>query len=81
MIGYIGSFLPLALDSEALGKGDMRPPLSTLYPTRDAYETKVVAEIDALVEAGWMLPRDRVHAFDASIARWDWITGSNPARR
>ena len=81
MAGYIGSFLPLAPDPEALVHGDARPPLSTLYPTRDAYETKVVGEIDALVEAGWMLPRDRVHAFDAAITRWDWITRSAPAGR
>jgi hypothetical protein len=81
MAGYIGSFLPLAPDPETLVNGDARPPLSTLYATRDAYETKVVGEIDALVEAGWMLPRDRVHAFDAAITRWDWITGSVPAHR
>jgi len=79
MAGYIGSFLPLALRPEARRKGDSRPALSTLYPTRDAYETRVVSEIDTLVEAGWMLPRDRVQAFDAAIARWDWMTAAaNP---
>lgn len=74
MAGYIGSFLPLARDAETRRAGDTRPTLSTLYPTRADYETRVVDEIDALVKAGWMLPQDRMHAFDAAAARWDWIT-------
>ncbi|MBJ20966.1 MAG: hypothetical protein CL933_16285 [Deltaproteobacteria bacterium] len=74
MAGYIGSFLPLALRPETRREGDRRPSLSMLYPTRDAYETSVVNEIDALVEAGWILPRDRAHVFTAAIARWNWIT-------
>ncbi len=72
MTGYIGTFLPLATRPETRAEGDRRPALLELYPTRDAFETRVVDEIDALVEAGWMLPRDRVPAFDAAIARWEW---------
>lgn len=72
MTGYIGSFLPLATRPETRAEGDRRPALVELYPTRDAFETRVVGEIDALVAAGWMLPRDRVPAFEAAITRWEW---------
>jgi len=78
MAGYIGSFLPLALDAQGRRTGDQRPPLDGLYPTRDAYETRVVAQIDALVEAGWMLPRDRRRAFEAALVRWEWARGRAP---
>ena len=74
MTGYIGSFLPLATRPAQRAEGDRRPALLELYPTRDAFETRVVREIDSLVEDGWMLPRDRVQAFEAALARWEWAT-------
>jgi hypothetical protein len=38
-----------------------------------------VTQIDALVEAGWMLRRDRRQAFEAALARWEWARGRSPA--
>ncbi len=74
MAGYIGSFLPLARSDAARRPGDDRPSLATRYPSRDAYETAVAREIDALVEEGYMLPRDRGRAFRRAGERWDWIS-------
>lgn len=72
MAGYIGTFLPLAKSAAQRAPTDARPSLAELHPTRDAYETKVVRAIDALVEEGFLLPRDRRHAFEEAIARWTW---------
>lgn len=72
MTGYVGSFLPLAPSAARRAEGDRRPALTMLYPDRDAYETRVALAIDALLEAGWLLPEDMKHVFDAAIARWEW---------
>lgn len=73
MTGYIGTFLPLATSASSRRPGDRRPDLQTLYPTREVYEAQLASEIDALVDAGFLLPRDRPAAFNAGVARWDWI--------
>jgi hypothetical protein len=75
MTGYVGSFLPLAATQEKRRPGDARPALATLFPSREAYEKGVAKAIDALVEAGFLLSRDRRHAFESATDRWEWATG------
>ncbi|MCA9504925.1 MAG: hypothetical protein KC616_17685 [Myxococcales bacterium] len=77
MIGYLGSFLPLPSDEASRRPGDERPAFATLYPDRAHYEAAVSEAIDGMVEAGWLLPRDRAHAFQAAIERWEWMVGRN----
>jgi hypothetical protein len=72
MTGYIGSFIPLARGLEDRLEGDARPSIDTIYPTREDYDRRVASAIDALVEAGWMLPRDRGRAWSRAAKRWDW---------
>ncbi len=72
MTGYIGSFLPLAPTKQARAESDTRATLAELYPTRAAYETGVKRALDRMIEDGFLLPRDRGHAFEAAIARWNW---------
>ncbi len=74
MVGYVGSFVPLAATAESRREGDDRPSLRELYVSRDAYESKVREAIDRLVAEGWMLPVDANRAFEAAIARWTWAT-------
>lgn len=73
MVGYLGSFLPLARTDADRREGDRRPSFGSLYPRREVYEEQVTREIDAMVEAGWLLPRDRVHAFRGAMRRWAWL--------
>ena len=73
MVGYLGSFVPLAPTSAARREGDARPALDALYEDRAAYLTKVDAALEELVSAGWVLPRDRERERAAALARWDWI--------
>lgn len=79
MTGYIGSFLPLAPVEEDRRPGDARPALRTLYPDRDAYETRVAKGIDQLLDGGWLLEEDVKPTFDAAIERWKWATGRSKA--
>ncbi len=72
MVGYVGSFLPLAQTEALRREADTRPSLNRLYPSRDAYEEAVMRAIDELVDAGFLLPRDRRQAFEAAIERWTW---------
>ena len=72
MVGYVGSFLPLAATPESRREEDDRPSLRDLYPSQDAYESKVRTAIDRLVAEGWMLPVDADRAFEAAIKRWTW---------
>jgi hypothetical protein len=74
MVGYLGSFVPLARTRESRREGDTRPPLDGLYADRAAYLERVDAGLAALIAEGWLLPRDRERERTAAIARWDWIT-------
>lgn len=75
MIGYIGSFAPLARSDDAKRAGDRRPSLASLYPTPDAYRAAVEQALDEMIGEGFLLPRDREHALEAALARWRWATG------
>jgi hypothetical protein len=73
MTGYLGSFVPLAAGPIERSPGDARPSLSELYPDPAAYVGRVERELDALIDEGWVLPRDRGRERSAAVARWDWI--------
>jgi len=76
MVGYLGTFAPLARRDEERRAGDRRPSFEGLYPTRDAYRARVEAEISALIAEGWMLPGDRAHAEAGAVDRYRWIAGA-----
>lgn len=75
MTGYLGTFVPLAASAGERGPGDARPSLAELYPDRAAYQARVAAELDAMIDVGWVLARDRDRERSAAIRRWDWIAG------
>jgi hypothetical protein len=79
MIGYLGSFIPLACEAtnDAI---DARPSLGELYESQTDYEARVDAGIESMVEAGWMLEADTDFARRAALARWDWISGVRCAK-
>jgi hypothetical protein len=72
MVGYVGSFAPLARRDADRRQGDRRPPLATLYPTAEAYQAEVAKEIASLIEEGFLLPRDRAYSEKAALDRYRW---------
>jgi hypothetical protein len=78
MVGYLGSFLPLARNAAAKRPADERPSLEELYPTKADYDRRVAEEMDAMIAGGWMLERDRARAITAAAERWNWITRDDP---
>jgi len=73
MVGYVGSFAPLARTDEAKRRGDRRPSFTALYPTAETYQQQVEKAVAELVEEGFLLPRDRAHAEEAALARQRWM--------
>ncbi len=55
-----GSMIPLAATDAEKAPGDPRPSLAALYPTPEAYESKVKAVTDHLVADRFLLPDDAV---------------------
>ena len=78
MIGYLGSFAPLACEAEREA-GDARPTLPELYPERAVYEARVDKALIAMIREGWMLPEDRAFARRAAMKRWEWMMESRCA--
>ncbi|MBK7948450.1 MAG: hypothetical protein IPK00_06825 [Deltaproteobacteria bacterium] len=76
MVGYIGSFAPFARRDVDRRQGDRRPSIETLYPSAETYREAVEQAVTALVEEGFLLPRDRDGAIEAALARWRWATGA-----
>lgn len=72
MVGYFGTFVPFAASAEARRPNDERPGLAELYADGAAYRKRVDEELDALVAAGWVLPRDRAIERAAALERWEW---------
>lgn len=75
MVGYLGSFAPLARSDSDRRQGDRRPSFASLYPTVEDYRAQVKQAIDELAAEGFLLPRDRAAAEAAALARHRWMTG------
>jgi hypothetical protein len=58
--------------------GDPRPSLQELYGSREAYDKRVHASIEALIAEGFLLERDRSYELEAARRRWAWITRELP---
>ncbi|MFO0688163.1 MAG: alpha/beta hydrolase domain-containing protein [Myxococcota bacterium] len=76
MVGYLGSFAPFARRDVDRRQGDRRPSLESLYPSAEAYREAVEKAVAALIEEGFLLPRDRDGAVEAALARWKWATAA-----
>ena len=71
---FFGTFAPLSVaEEQRVRRGDRRPLLGGLYASQAVYIERVNQAIDALVRDGFMLERDREHAREAAMARWDWM--------
>jgi hypothetical protein len=74
MAGYVGSFIPLMANEEQQSlRGDERPTVSELYPSKAAYTARLDREIAKLMTDGWLLERDQARAREAALQRWEWI--------
>jgi len=79
---FCGSFMALS-PSAALNtmSGDVRPAISELYPSRDAYMTQVSRAARDLVEQGFLLQSDIEDRIAAQAALWDYLHGVDGAPR
>jgi hypothetical protein len=74
LVSFQGTFVPLPrTDAERRSRGDSRPSLERLYPSRDAFLSSVDGATQALVAERFLLPEDRAVARDRMASTWDWV--------
>jgi hypothetical protein len=75
LVSFSGTFVPLPKTaSERRDRGDSRPSVEELYPSRDAFLRAVDGASAALAAQRFLLPDDRAAARDRMASTWDWIT-------
>jgi hypothetical protein len=74
MTSFQGTFVPLArTEAERRSRGDSRPSLERLYPSRDAFLNSVDGATQALVSERFLLSEDRGVARERMASVWDWV--------
>jgi hypothetical protein len=74
LASFQGTFVPLPrTDAERRARGDGRPSIAALYPSRDAFLRDVDAATARLVAQRFMRPEDRAAARSRMAESWDWI--------
>jgi hypothetical protein len=71
---FLGTYIPLSrTEAEREARGDPRPSIEALYPSKDAFLERVRASTRAMVREGFLLPEDAATAVEAARAHWDWL--------
>ena len=74
LVSFAGTFVPLPrTEAERRARGDGRPSLEALYPSRDAFLARVDSAAAALVSQRFMLDEDRALAHARMADSWDWV--------
>lgn len=74
LASFNGTFVPLPrTEVERKARGDSRPSLEMLYPSRDAFLARVDSAAAMLVSQRFMLDEDRRLARARMAASWDWV--------
>lgn len=71
---FFGTFAPLSIDPEAAAaRGDARPDVRSLYPSRDVYLDEVADAAQDLIALRWLLPEDVERVTSRAASVWDWL--------
>lgn len=76
---FVGTMIPLSrTKAEADKRGDPRPAIEALYPSRLHYMDEVKEELEDLVRSGFLLTEDRDHVLQHAGRTWDWVHTHQP---
>lgn len=76
MTDFVGTFIPFSrTEDERSARGDPRPSIEVLYPSREVFLERVRAATRALVRDGFLIPTDAPRAVAAAEAQWAWVMG------
>jgi hypothetical protein len=76
---FLGTYIPLPrTEDERRARGDPRPSIEMLYPSKDAYLERVRSATRALVREGFLRPEDAATAVESAEAHWDWLVEGDP---
>ncbi|TAH37173.1 MAG: hypothetical protein EYC70_09340 [Planctomycetota bacterium] len=82
MDDFYGTFIPLARTAgERTQRGDPRPSIDELWPSRDTYAAAVDAAIGQLIEDRFLLAEDRDPARAQALRTWDWLHADGAGAR
>ncbi|HEY2026033.1 MAG TPA: alpha/beta hydrolase domain-containing protein, partial [Gemmatimonadaceae bacterium] len=74
LVSFQGTFVPLPrTEADRRNRGDSRPSVERLYPSRAAFLGAVDGATQALVAERFLLPEDRAVARDRMASVWDWV--------
>ncbi|MFL5605331.1 MAG: alpha/beta hydrolase domain-containing protein [Gemmatimonadaceae bacterium] len=74
LVSFQGTFVPLPrTEADRRSRGDSRPSIERLYPSREAFLNSVDGATRALVSERFLLPEDRVVARARMEGVWDWV--------
>ncbi|MDB4887641.1 MAG: hypothetical protein JWN79_3079 [Gemmatimonadetes bacterium] len=74
LVSFAGTFVPLPKTAaERQRRGDSRPSVEELYPSRDAFLQAVDRASATLAAQRFLLPDDRAVARDRMASTWDWL--------
>jgi hypothetical protein len=71
---FTGTWIPMSPDDTAReSRGDSRPSIHVLYPSRAAYVNRVRLAAGSLAGEGFLLAEDVAAVVMRAEAMWDWI--------
>ncbi|MCZ6598459.1 MAG: alpha/beta hydrolase domain-containing protein, partial [Planctomycetota bacterium] len=71
---FYGTLIPFPATAEArAGRGDPRPSVDAIHPSRESYLAAVDEAAARLVEERFLLEEDRSRVRARAEALWDWI--------
>jgi hypothetical protein len=81
LVDFTGTFVPLPrTEAEREARGDPRPSIASLYPSREAYLNRVRQASNDLAIGGFLLPEDLDGVLTRAETLWDWIERPQEAR-
>ncbi|MFC1662172.1 alpha/beta hydrolase domain-containing protein, partial [Gemmatimonadota bacterium] len=73
---FLGTYIPLSrTEAEREARGDPRPSIEALYPSKEVFLERVRAATRALVREGFLRPEDAAIAVESADTHWDWLVG------
>jgi hypothetical protein len=73
---FFGTYIPLPRsEAERVRRGDPRPSIEGLYPTKEDYLRHAKEAAITLVGHGYLLQEDITRVLQRAEAHWDWVMG------
>jgi hypothetical protein len=74
LIDFRGTYIPFPkTELEKNITRDPRPSIESLFHSKEDYLKKISKATDAMIDQGFVLPRDKTYLIDKAKQYWEWI--------